>query len=131
MDKQKEKAPIVGGSSLLVMFAVLCLTVFALLGLSTAQADKRLSDAAADAVTGYYEADSAAEAILAEIRSGNIPEGVTVIDSSKILSYSCPISKTQVLCVEVSAENYEVVRWQAVSTTNAELDESVEVWDGE
>lgn len=32
----------VGGSSLLVIFAVLCLTVFALLTLSTAAADSRI-----------------------------------------------------------------------------------------
>lgn len=37
--------PAVGGISLLVAFAVLCLTVFALLSLSTVQAQKRLSDA--------------------------------------------------------------------------------------
>lgn len=36
--EQQERAPVIGGSSLLVIFAVLCLTVFALLGLSTAQA---------------------------------------------------------------------------------------------
>lgn len=131
MDKRREKAPIVGGSSLIVMFAVLCLTVFALLGLSTAQANMRLSDAAADAVTGYYEADCAAEAILAEIRSGNIPEGVTVIDSSKTYSYSCPISETQVLCVEVCADSFKIVRWQAVSAAGREIDESIDVWDGE
>ena len=52
----------VGGSSLLVIFAVLCLTVFALLTLSTAAADSRLSQDAADAVEAYYQADSQAEA---------------------------------------------------------------------
>ena len=39
--------PTVGGSSLLVIFAVLCLTVFALLSLSTVQAEKRMADASA------------------------------------------------------------------------------------
>ena len=37
--------PMVGGSSLLVIFAVLCLTIFTLLTLSTVQADTRLSEA--------------------------------------------------------------------------------------
>ena len=46
-DKQKVTLPAIGGSSLLVIFAVLCLTVFALLSLSTVQADNRLSDASA------------------------------------------------------------------------------------
>ena len=51
MDEKRFAAPAVGGSSLLVIFAVLCLTVFALLGLSTVRADGRLSDASAKAVS--------------------------------------------------------------------------------
>ena len=42
--------PAVGGSSLLVIFAVLCLTVFALLCLAQMQAGQRLSKASAEAV---------------------------------------------------------------------------------
>ena len=49
-NKRRFTIPIVGGSSLLVIFAVLCLTVFALLGLSTVQAGERLSQKAARAV---------------------------------------------------------------------------------
>ena len=62
MDEKRFSAPAVGGSSLLVIFAVLCLTVFALLGLSTVQADGRLSGASAEAVSAYYAADCRAEA---------------------------------------------------------------------
>ena len=51
--KERFSPPALGGSSLLVVFAVLCLTVFALLSLSTVRADGRLGDAAADAVAGY------------------------------------------------------------------------------
>ena len=45
--------PAVGGVSLLVVFAVLCLTVFALLSLTTVRADVRLADASAQAVSDY------------------------------------------------------------------------------
>ena len=42
MNKERRmRIPLVGGSSLLVIFAVLCLTVFALLGLSAVQAGGR------------------------------------------------------------------------------------------
>ena len=70
-DKKRFSPPVVGGSSLLVIFAVLCLTVFALLSLSTVRADVRLSEASAQAVSGYYQADCQAEAILARLRSGD------------------------------------------------------------
>ena len=66
MDERRDSfPPAVGGSSLLVIFAVLCLTVFALLGLATVQANSRLSDASAQTVSGYYAADCQAETILA------------------------------------------------------------------
>ena len=64
----KHAPPAVGGSSLLVIFSVLCLTVFALLSLSTVQASGRLSSTSAQAVAAYYQADSQAEAILARLR---------------------------------------------------------------
>ena len=78
MDKRKRDdfaPPALGGSSLLVVFAVLALTVFALLSLSTVRADVRLGDAAAKAVTDYYAADTRAQEILAQLRNGvsNIP----------------------------------------------------------
>ena len=69
--------PAVGGISLLVAFAVLCLTVFALLSLSTVQAQSRLADASLETVAQYYAADAEAVRILALLRSGESPDGVT------------------------------------------------------
>lgn len=132
MDKRQSfQAPVVGGSSLLVIFAVLCLTVFALLSLSTVQADSRLSDASAAAVSEYYAADCRAEEILAQLRTGQVPEGVRV--KADTYSYTCPISETQELQVEVRIrENgWEILRWQAVSTTQWNEDETLSLWDGE
>lgn len=132
MDKRRRfTPPVVGGSSLLVMFAVLCLTVFALLSLSTVQADGRLSDASANAVEHYYEADCRAEEIFAKLRAGERPEEVTVTDS--VYSYACAISDTQKLQVELEHREtgWVVLRWQAVSTTDWQEDNSLNLWDGE
>lgn len=129
-ERERFSPPAVGGISLLVIFAVLCLTVFALLGLSTVQADGRLSDASARAVTDYYAADCEAERILAQLRAGQTPEGVTV--SGDVCSYTCPISETQSLQVEVRLEGtgYTVLRWQAVSTAEWQAEGGLGVWDG-
>ena len=51
-NEKRALPPAVGGSSLLTVFAVLCLTVFALLSLATVQADARLSDASGQTVAG-------------------------------------------------------------------------------
>lgn len=107
--------PMVGGSSLLVIFAVLGLTIFTLLALSTVQAGSRLSDASFKAVSDYYAADLQAEMILSQLRQGQLPEGVQI--EQNIYSYTCPISDTQTLMVEVRNEEgfWTILRWQAVS----------------
>ena len=78
MKHHRISPPAIGGSSLLVSFALLALTVFALLSLSTVQAEKRMADAAAQSVTDYYAADLEAERIFARLRSGETVAGVAV-----------------------------------------------------
>lgn len=119
----------VGGSSLLVIFAVLCLTVFALLGLATVTADKRLADDSYEAVKAYYQADCEAEKILGEIREGRMPEGV--VKENQSYSYSCPISETQELrvVVKVDGGTYAVEQWRIVSTVQWQPDEYIDLLD--
>lgn len=126
MDKHAhQKFPMIGGCSLLVIFAVLCLTVFALLGFSTVQANKRLADISAQAVSDYYRSDSQAEEILARLRTGEIPDGVT--EKNHIYSFRCIISPTQALLVEVQEENWKILRWQTISTIQWQPDESIDL----
>ena len=129
--KETFSPPVVGGSSLLVIFAVLCLTIFALLALSGVQANQRLADAAVQAVADYYQADCQAEQILAQLRQGERPQGVQ--EQNGIYTYSCPISDTQALevAVELDGISYQILRWQAVSTAEWQPDDDLAVWDGE
>lgn len=130
-EKVRFSPPALGGSSLLVVFAVLCLTVFALLSLSTVRADSRLGDTAAQAVAGYYAADSQAEEILAQLRAGQVPKGVE--ESGGIYRYSCPISEGQRLEVEVTLTEtrWQVLKWQAVSTEEWTPRDHVELYEGD
>ena len=130
-DRRAAGTPITGGSSLLVIFAVLCLTIFALLALSTVQANGRLAQASAESVTAYYQADCRAEEVFALLRQGEVPHGVTL--DHDICSYTCPISETQELQVEVTYTDtgWQVLRWQAVSTAPwPEEDRRLDLWDG-
>lgn len=127
--KQRISVPAVGGSSLLVIFAVLCLVVLALLSVSTVQAEKRMADTAAEAVTAYYAADLKAQEIFARLRSGEqLPD---VREENGIYSFCCRISGSQVLEAEVEkTENkWCILRWQVVSGAEA-ADEILPVWDG-
>lgn len=126
--------PAVGGVSLLIVFAVLCLTVFALLSLTTVQADVRLADAAAQAVADYYAADCQAQEILARLRNGEHPTGVTLYGSgNKYAQYMCPISETQQLQVLVSIGedgSWSVLRWRSEPSQEWSVSEDLELWDG-
>lgn len=121
----------VGISSLLTIFAVLCLVVFTLLTVSSARAAQTLSDKAAASVLNYYQADLEAEKTLAQLRAGKVPEGVRQVDGR--FCYSHAISQTQTLEVEVAVqgEAYTVLRWQAVSTAEWDSEEKLPVWTGE
>ena len=132
--KTRYAPPALGGSSLLVAFAVLCLTVFALLSLSTVRADGRLAGASAKAVQDYYAADVQAQEILARLRNGETPEGVTLSGSGLLYAdYTVPISDTQELQVQVilkgiSDAEYVVESWRAVPAGEWAPDDGLDLW---
>jgi len=131
--RRKGTLPVMGICSLLTIFAVLCLTVFAVLSVSTANSDRILSEKMADAVKGYYEADCEAEKILAQLRLGQVQDGV-MEETESVYCYSCPVSETQRLEVRVRIDgvnHYEILRWQLVSSVDWETDDRFNVWDGE
>lgn len=123
--------PALGGSSLLVIFAVLVLTVFMLLTVTTVQADRRLCEASLEAVTDYYAADLLAEEMFARLRNGETPPHVQI--SNGHYHYRCAISETQILEVTLLKNNdtWQVLRWQAVPITSDTALETLPVWDGD
>ena len=129
MRKMRISPPAIGGSSLLVVFALLTLTVFALLSLSTVQAEKRMADAATQAVTDYYAADLEAERIFARLRAGETVRGVAV--NGNVYSYFCAISENQTLNVELekNGNTWRVCRWQVIASVE-QISETLPVWDG-
>jgi len=127
----KPKIPtVVGLSSLLTIFGVLCLTVFSLLSFSGAKADERLAHRARQAAIRYYEADCCAEQLLAQLRFGIVPEGIQ--EENGIYSFVCRMSDTQILQVEVRVDGtkYEIIKWQSVSVTDWQADEKLHIWEG-
>ena len=128
--EQRFSVPAVGAGALLVVFAVLCLTVFSLLSLSTAQAEKRMADAAVESVQDYYAADLQAERIFARLRAG---EQVSEVQhDGNIFRYRCPVSENQILEAEVKqkSDGWQVCRWQVVSSSRP-ISETLPVWNGQ
>lgn len=132
----------VGSASVVLVFAVLCLTVFSLITYVVAGNDKALVDAEASLVIGYYEADALAEHILAEILiSDPIPEAVRGIDididqhefqGAKSVRFLCPISDNKELYVHVVIREgfYDILTWRMRDTDDWEFDDTINVWGG-
>ena len=129
MKKRENRPAAIGGSALLVIFAVLCLTVLALLSLSTALAEKRIADSSARWVTAYYEADLQAQRMFARLRQDEQVPGVET-DGTRY-RYSCPISSHQRLEVELSREDgdWKVVSWRTAAQPETQSD-TLPVWQG-
>ena len=121
----------VGGSSLLVIFSVLCFSVFSMLALATVKADERLADDSCDAVTDYYKADCEAERILGELREGIVEDHVT--QKNNYYAYQCPVNDTQSLnvVVEITGKTYQIHQWKLEETVQWEPERYLDLFDME
>lgn len=131
MEKRaKFSPPAVGGSSLLAIFALLTLCIFALLSLSTVLVEKRLSDAAVQSAQNYYAADLQAEELFARLKNGEVPEEVT--KEGNLYCCALPISENQSLFTEFEHTGgaWHILRWQAVARMPEQSDDVLPVWDG-
>jgi len=143
--QRQERSPmmVTGLSSLLAVFAVLCLTIFAVLSVSTVRADMRLAEEMTEAALSFYRAESQAEEVLAHLRQGTDSEkifeltGIRVEGENREFSWTCPVSAAQELRAEVSLAagagrgmDYEILKWQLVSTADWQADDSLHVWEG-
>lgn len=127
----------VGSVSLIMIFSVLCLTVFCLVTLSTARSDASLAQRAAQSVSAYYAADTEAERVYAELnselKSGSRPDRVRDTDISYkngCASYTCAVDETHFIAVVV-AESGEVIEWAQTDDGSWTPDESIAVWGSE
>lgn len=133
----------VGSASIVLVFAVLCLTIFSLITLSTANANKALTDAEVRLVKGYYEADTQAEVILAELLAAetlpNAVRGVEIIAGwnedlgVETAEFYCPISSGKQLYVKIAVyeDACDVLNWQMRDSGDWEIDERLPVWLGD
>lgn len=132
----------VGGASIMLVFAILCLTVFALITLSAANYNSALASVDARMVTNYYEADTLAECIVGELLSGTDSDYIlgTSVESewdwdllAEVSTFSCEISDSKELYVKVAVyeDSYDILNWRMRDTVEWEIDESLPIWTGE
>lgn len=131
----------IGSASLILIFSVLCLTVFALLTLSESNREKALTEKFASSVENYYSADSAAVEVARKLHTavdnGEILSEINNIpiysDGNGTFSYFCPIDDNRSIAVKLRNVNgeFEIIAWNETDTENWVPDEQLNVWMGE
>lgn len=126
-NKRKHAAVInIGTASMIVILIGLNFAVLAALAVASAQNDYRLSKELAEHTTAYYNASNQATKCLLDMESlfeDRNSEGVT--------AFLVPVNDRQNLEVDIvfgeSREEYEIIRWQVVNSTDWEGDASLPV----
>lgn len=124
-----------GAVSLVMIFCVMCLAVFSVLTLATADREAKLSEMAAGHAEEYYRADYSATVIAAALRNGSpLPADldVDIVWDGDTASFLLPVGDSLGLDVAVSLRGgeYKVLRWRTVYTGSWEPDGFLELWDG-
>lgn len=142
----------IGTSSLILIFIILCLTIFGLLSLSSAGSDWKLARKNAQSIRGYYEADSLAveftamvEETLAEWEKAGDEEAFWELVEKRLGEYYREETGTvetdmemlygQMLHVALEMDpkeetGYRVLAWNVYHSVDYEIDRSMPVWTG-
>ena len=122
---------IFGAASLLVIFAVLCLTTLALLTLQTVKHGTEASERAAAQTAQWYEAEAVMHRSIAELREGKMTEQTGKTEGS--VTIALQVSDDRIIEVTVALDGnggYTVLDWRRGSGIDWQPDDSVELWDG-
>lgn len=139
----------IGGASIIMVFSVLCLTIFSVLTLVSANAESSLANKSAKVVTDFYKADELATEKLASVYQivdeqdslQNVKANIEKISKDILInekngmlyiSYFETIDDSQQLAVvlRVDRKKIDIVNWKVENTGEWEPDNSLELWQG-
>ena len=132
----------VGSASIVLVFTVLCLAVFAIITHTVAANDKALVDAETQLVIQYYEADALGERVLAEIlESEIIPEVILGIEiytdwdwdiMAETVAFYCPITDDISLYVKAAIyrDSFDAIIWRMQDEGEWITDDFLNLWPG-
>jgi hypothetical protein len=135
----------IGSASIVLVFSVLCLTIFAIISYSSALTDRALVDVEARLVSRYYEADKLANLIFAELlQADDIPEtlyGVEITTewdfwgfSVESISFTLEISDKREMYVVLGVhyDTMDILTWRMRDIGGAwESDDVLNIFDGD
>ena len=147
MENNKSPKINIGGVSIVVIFCVLCLSVFSVLALLSANSEKKLTVKSVQAMQNYYMADvscakvaqTVTDLYLSGAADKDIEDYVLSVfgtfgrdGDSLSVSYSWKIDVDQEIFVDLSLAHSKVRvnAWNIRYVGDWEIDDSIEVWDG-
>ena len=130
----KRGGTMTGAVSLVMIFCVLCMAVFAVLTLSTAVREQGLAELTAQRAAEYYEADRQAAAIAAALIAGEAVEAdvsYELTGEGAVASYVVPAGGELLLEVRLllTGSEYEVLAWRTIYVGDWTPDNSMELLD--
>ena len=159
--RKREERPLglnIGSASIIMIFAILCLTVFSALSLVTSVSEKKTAQRFADETAAYYEADSEAVRIKNSIQAALDAAALTPTTgpagapqtqpgpgsacaspkttTNAIITYSVPLSDnisriTAVLAYNSETNTLETLSWEKNNISEWTPDTDIDVWNGE
>lgn len=143
----------IGYVSVMLVFAIICLTIFAVLSFKAAMSTDSFNDRSGEFMRQYYAADSMAKETLSQLNdcaynaknsllfeeafteAAQDIDGVSVrsVQSGFYVSYSVAINERQELLVSVlfdNTGNYSIERWKSTNIDEENSDSHLGVWDG-
>lgn len=152
-EKSRKIAMGVGYVSVMLIFAVICLTIFAVLSFKAAMSTDSFNERSGDFLRQYYAADTKAKETLSKLNDSMLEargsmffeeefqasaselDGVTVKRSADgyAASYVVPINDRQELAVDILFDNdgkYKIEQWQSRDVGFDDTESHLGVWDG-
>ena len=103
-----------GATLLLTVVLTVLLVTFSLLSLATARGEQTRSSLLAQRQQAYYEANNRAELVRIRLSRGEQPE-IPVIREGETLRYEIPFGESQMLLVELRADDFSILCWRTVT----------------
>ncbi|MCF0108832.1 MAG: hypothetical protein HUJ57_01850 [Erysipelotrichaceae bacterium] len=119
MSSKKSVSMGIGTSSLMMVFVVLCMSIFATLTFLQGNAHLKKSERYKESVVSYYELDTEASLLLEQYKDeyakGTLDESLV---SGNELHYEVTGDEHHYLSVIYDLENNKVIEWKMVSVTD-------------
>ncbi len=153
METEKRRSPglNIGSASIIMVFSVLCLTIFAVLTFVTSNSEYKLATKNCDALKTYYAADTSAVLIERDIlelvdgkdvnsamnaiasKQFQVPVSVSKVDGGCLITYSETMDENQRIDVALiyNGKTLTTEKWELCNFAEWNADNGVEVWDGE